>query len=181
MKITVGLAQISPKLADVRSNCETHMMFVDRAAREKVDLLVFPELSLTGYMLQDAMALAAHKAVPSDPLMNSMLEASQRLDLVVGFAEVDERGRYFTSGAYLSRGQIMHVHRKVYLPTYGMFDEGRFFDAGDSIRAFDTRFGRMARVDLRRLLASESAVSGVAGWRRCAAAHFGQPGTRIER
>ena len=62
MKITVGLAQISPKLADVRTNCETHMMFVDRAAREKVDLLVFPELSLTGYMLQDAMAHAAHKA-----------------------------------------------------------------------------------------------------------------------
>ena len=59
-------------------------------------------------------------------------------------AELDERGRYFTSGAYLSRGQIVHVHRKVYLPTYGMFDEGRFFDAGDSIRAFDTRFGRMA-------------------------------------
>lgn len=144
MKMTVGLAQISPKLADVRANCETHMSFVDRAAREKVDLLVFPELSLTGYMLQDAMAHTAHKAIPSDPLMHSMLEASQRLDLVVGFAEVDERGRYFTSGAYLSRGQIVHVHRKVYLPTYGMFDEGRFFDAGDHIRAFDTRFGRMA-------------------------------------
>ena len=102
MKLTVGLAQLSPKLADVRANCETHMMFVDRAAREKIDLLVFPELSLTGYMLQDAMTHTAHKALPSDPLMNSMLEASQRLDLVVGFAELDERGRHFTAGAYRS-------------------------------------------------------------------------------
>ncbi len=144
MKINIGLAQISPKLADVRFNCELHLSFVERAARQNVDLLVFPELSLTGYTLQDAMSEVAHQAAPSDPLMSSMLEASRRLDLVVGFAEVDERSRFFTAGAYLSQGKIVHVHRKVYLPTYGLFDEGRYFDLGDSVRAFDTRFGRMA-------------------------------------
>jgi predicted amidohydrolase len=144
MKINIGLAQISPKLADVRFNCELHLSFVEQAARQKVDLLVFPELSLTGYTLQDAMSEVAHQAAPSDPLMSSMLEASRRLDLVVGFAEVDERSRFFTAGAYLSQGKIVHVHRKVYLPTYGLFDEGRYFDLGDSVRAFDTRFGRMA-------------------------------------
>lgn len=144
MKINVGLAQISPKLADVRSNCELHLQFVERAVAQKVDLLVFPELSLTGYTLQDAVGDVAHAASPADPLMSTMLEASQRLDLVVGFAEIDERGRYFTAGAYLSKGKIVHVHRKVYLPTYGLFDEGRYFDMGDSVRAFDTRFGRMA-------------------------------------
>lgn len=144
MKINIGLAQISPKLADVRFNCELHLSFVERAARQKVDLLVFPELSLTGYTLQDAMSEVAHQAAPSDPLMSSMLEASRRLDLVVGFAEVDERSRFFTASAYLSQGKIVHVHRKVYLPTYGLFDEGRYFDLGDSVRAFDTRFGRMA-------------------------------------
>lgn len=143
MKITVGLAQISPKLADVRANCELHMSFVERAARQNVDLLVFPELSLTGYTLQDAVREIAHAASPHDPLINSMLDASHRLDLVVGFAEVDERGRFYTAGAYLSQGAIAHVHRKVYLPTYGMFDEGRYFDVGESVRAFDTRFGRM--------------------------------------
>jgi len=144
MKINVGLAQISPKLADVQSNCELHLAFVERAAQQKVDLLVFPELSLTGYTLQDAVGEVAHKASPSDPLINAMLEASQRLDMVVGFAEVDERGRFYTAGAYLSKGSLVHVHRKVYLPTYGLFDEGRYFDLGDSVRAFDTRFGRMA-------------------------------------
>ena len=105
MKITIGLAQISPKLADVRANCELHMLFIERAAQQQADLLIFPELSLSGYMLQDAMAQAAHKAAPSDPLIHSMLEASQRLDLVAGFAELDERGRYYTAGAYLSKGQ----------------------------------------------------------------------------
>jgi NAD+ synthase (glutamine-hydrolysing) len=143
MKINVGLAQISPKLADVRSNCELHLSFVERAAQQQVDLLVFPELSLTGYALQDAVSDVAHKASPADPLISSMLEASRRMDLVIGFAEIDDRERYFTAGAYLSQGQIVHVHRKVYLPTYGMFDEGRYFDLGDSVRAFDTRFGRM--------------------------------------
>lgn len=144
MKINVGLAQISPKLADVQSNCELHLAFVERAAQHKVDLLVFPELSLTGYTLQDAVGEVAHKASPSDPLINAMLEASQRMDMVVGFAEVDERGRFYTAGAYLSKGSLVHVHRKVYLPTYGLFDEGRYFDMGDRVRAFDTRFGRMA-------------------------------------
>lgn len=143
MKLNIGLAQISPKLADVRSNCEIHLGFVERAVQQNVDLLVFPELSLTGYALQDASRDVARKAVPSDPLISTMLEASQRLDLVVGFAEIDDRGRLFTAGAYLSQGAIVHVHRKVYLPTYGMFDEGRYFDLGDSVRAFDTRFGRM--------------------------------------
>jgi len=144
MKINLGLAQISPKLADVRANCELHLAFVERAAAQRIDLLVFPELSLTGYTVQDAMSEVAHRATPSDPLMSTMLEASRRLDLVVGFAEVDERSRYYTAGAYLSQGKIVHVHRKVYLPTYGLFDEGRYFDLGDSVRAFDTRFGRMA-------------------------------------
>lgn len=144
MKITVGLAQISPKLADVRSNCELHMQFIERAAQQKVDLLIFPELSMTGYAVQDAVGEVAHRAVPADPLINTLLEASQRMDLVVGFAEVDERARYYTSSAYFSRGQLVHVHRKVYLPTYALFDEGRYFDLGDSVRAFDTRFGRAA-------------------------------------
>ena len=143
MKINVGLAQISPKLAEVRSNCELHLSFVERAAQQQVDLLVFPELSLTGYTVQDAVRDVAHRASPSDPLMNAMLEASRRLDLVVGFAEIDDRERFFAASAYLSQGKIVHVHHKVYLPTYGLFDEGRYFDLGDSVRAFDTRFGRM--------------------------------------
>jgi len=55
----------------------------------------------------------------------------------------DPRSRFYMAAAYLSGGQVVHVHHKVYLPTYGLFDEGRFFAWGDAVRAFDTRFGRM--------------------------------------
>jgi len=61
---------------------------------------------------------------------------------VVGFVEEDRRHRFYIAAAYLSGGEVAHVHHKVYLPTYGLFDEGRFFAWGDSVRAFDTRFGR---------------------------------------
>jgi predicted amidohydrolase len=78
-----------------------------------------------------------------DPIFKDLLKASKDIDIIVGFVEEDRRSRFFNSAAYLAKGEIVHVHRKVYLPTYGMFDEGRYFAWGDSIRAFDTRFGRV--------------------------------------
>ena len=79
----------------------------------------------------------------SDPIFRHLLDASQEIDIMVGFVDEDRRSRFYISSAYLSRGEVVHVHHKVYLPTYGLFDEGRFFAWGDSIRAFDTRFGRV--------------------------------------
>jgi NAD+ synthase (glutamine-hydrolysing) len=140
MKLTMGLAQISPRLGDMKANLDKHLEFVERAAGQGVQLLVFPELSLTGYMLQYLVHEVA--CLPDDPLFVPLLDASHKLDLVFGFAERDVRGRLFTAGVYLAQGRIVHVHRKVYLPTYGMFDEGRDFDWGEEVRAFDTRFGR---------------------------------------
>jgi NAD+ synthase (glutamine-hydrolysing) len=108
-----------------------------------VDLLVFPELSLTGYALQDLVPTVAHHPVQDDLIFKPLLEASSTIDLVIGFVDEDTRHRFFISSAYLSQGKVVHVHHKLYLPTYGLFDEGRFFGWGDSISAFDTRFGRM--------------------------------------
>jgi predicted amidohydrolase len=141
--LRLGLAQFKSKLGDVRANLEHHLEFVDQAAEQGVQLLVFPELSLTGYVLQDLVPSVAHPPVASDPIFGPLLEASRRLDLVVGFVDEDSRHRFYISAAYLSQGQVLHVHHKVYLPTYGLFDEGRFFAWGDSIRAFDTRWGRV--------------------------------------
>ena len=143
MKLTIGLAQISPRLGDVQANLDKHLQFIERAEAQGVELLVFPELSLTGYMLQDLAHEVARTPAPDDPLLAPLMEASHKLDLVVGLAERDVRGRLFTAGLYLAQGQLIHIHRKVYLPTYGMFDEGRDFDLGEEVRAFDTRFGRV--------------------------------------
>jgi predicted amidohydrolase len=113
------------------------------ARASDADLLVFPELSLTGYVLQDLVPTIAHRPSPDSPIFQPLLKASLDIDLVVGFVDEDRRHRFYIASAYLSQGKILHVHRKVYLPTYGLFDEGRFFAWGDSIRAFDTRFGRV--------------------------------------
>ena len=143
MKINLALAQIATKLGDVQCNLEKHLDYIKRAKEQKADLIVFPELSLTGYVLQDLVATVAHKPIEEDPVFKPLLEASQNLDLVVGFVDEDSRHRFFIASAYLSGGRVLHVHHKVYLPTYGLFDEGRFFAWGDSIRAFDTRWGRV--------------------------------------
>ena len=141
--LRIGLAQIKTTLGDVCANLDKHLAFVDQAVEQGVQLLVFPELSLTGYAVQDLAPTLAHKPTADDPIFGPLLEASRKLDLVVGFVDEDERHRFFISAAYLSEGRTLHVHHKVYLPTYGLFDEGRFFAWGDSIRAFDTRWGRV--------------------------------------
>ncbi len=72
-----------------------------------------------------------------------LFKASKDIDIVVGFVDEDSRHRFYIASAYLSGGRLLHVHHKLYLPTYALFDEGRFFTRGDSLRAFDTRFGRV--------------------------------------
>jgi predicted amidohydrolase len=142
MKLTLGLVQLNTQLGNVEANLEKHLALVKDARAQGTDLLVFPELSLTGYVLQDLVPTVAHRAGQDDPIFRPLLEASRDLDLVVGFVNEDTRHRFHIAEAYLSRGEVVHVHNKVYLPTYGLFDEGRFFAWGDTVRAFDTRFGR---------------------------------------
>jgi predicted amidohydrolase len=141
--MNLALAQINTKLGDVNANLEKHIALAKEAAQSGADLLIFPELSLTGYVLQDIAADVARPASAADPVFKPLLDASRSLDLLVGFVEVDTRYRFYISAAYLSGGEIVHVHRKVHLPTYGIFDESRYFAAGDSFKAFDTRFGRV--------------------------------------
>lgn len=143
MMLKIGLAQISPLLGDVPSNLRVHLAAAAEAAAQGVDLLVFPELSLTGYDLREQAFSVAISPTPQDTTFAALLEISKQLDMVFGFVEKDERHRYYISAAYLSAGKVMHIHRKVYLPTYGMFDEGRYFARGDAFRSFNTGFGRV--------------------------------------
>jgi len=141
--MTVGLAQMYPKLGDVHANLEKHLDFIEQAAAQHVDLIVFPELSLTGYQVMDMVPELAARATPDDPVFARMLDASHRMDIMFGFVQEDSRNRFFIAAAYLSDGEVRHIHHKIYLPTYTMFDDGRYFDEGQHIRAFDTQFGRV--------------------------------------
>ena len=143
MKIKIALAQFNTKLGEVQANLATHLELIAEAKQQGADLIIFPELSLTGYVLQDLAVTTAIQPDQNDPVFNTLLDASRGIDLMVGFVHEDRRHRFYIASAYLAEGKIVHIHNKVYLPTYGMFDEGRFFAWGDSARAFNTRFGRM--------------------------------------
>jgi predicted amidohydrolase len=141
-RFRIGLAQINCRLGDVDGNLETHLSYIDQARQGGADLVIFPELSLTGYVLQDLTPTVAKSPSANDPAFAALLKASRDIDILFGFVEAEARHRFYIACAYLSKGEILHVHRKVYLPTYGLFDEGRFFAWGDQVKAFDTQFGR---------------------------------------
>ncbi len=143
MRVKVGLAQIYPKLGDVKCNLDKHLDYIRQADDLGVDLIVFPELSMTGYQVQDLVPEVAIKPTRDDDTFRAMLDASHDMDIMFGFVHEDKRQRFYTAAAYLSGGECLHIHHKIYLPTYAMFDEGRYFDQGENARAFDTRFGRM--------------------------------------
>jgi predicted amidohydrolase len=143
MHLNLGLAQIKTVLGDVQTNLAKHLDYIDRARKQGVNLICFPELSLTGYSLQDLTDEVAMQPRPDNPIFKPLYEASHDIDIAVGFVDEDERHRFFIGAAYLSQGKLLHVHRKCYLPTYTLFDEGRHFAWGGDIRAFDTAFGRI--------------------------------------
>jgi len=137
--VRVALAQIAPKLGNLEANLEFHLDAIRAARREKAGVVVFPELSLTGYVLRDQVPEVALGR--QAPLLKKLLRAASGLDVVFGFVEEAPGHRFHNAAAYVSKGKIVHVHRKAYLPTYGMFEEGREFAAGDVIRAFGTPHG----------------------------------------
>ncbi|MGE0160680.1 MAG: NAD(+) synthase [Gemmatimonadales bacterium] len=145
--LRVALAQIKPKKADVAGNVER----VRRILAEEsphADVVVFPEASLSGYFLEGGVADAAISVERLIDLVGP--PPAGAADLVVGFYERWRR-RLFNSAAYLEAtpaGWVArHVHRKLFLPTYGVFDEARFVEAGTEVRAFDSRFGRFGMLN----------------------------------
>ncbi len=130
----VALAQGAPRLGDVPANVDRHLELIAQAAERGADLVVFPELSLTGYFLKDLVADSAVRLEGKE--ISALARASRAVDCVVGCILEGDDHRLHNAAVYLSRGEVVHVHRKVYLPTYGLFDEGRYLAAGDRFRAF---------------------------------------------
>jgi len=147
----VALAQISPHLGDLEKNFELHIKYIKKAKKKNVDLLIFPELSLTGYTLKD---LVEEVALPleTNTFISQLKTASCDLSIVFGFVEEKERGLYYNSAAFLAEGKILHVHRKVFLPTFGMFEEGKFYAQGKNFHTFSTPFGNAGMMICRDFL-----------------------------
>jgi predicted amidohydrolase len=135
--LIVALAQCYPKLGDVAANVAMHLAVISDAAARGAGLVVFPELSITGYFLKDQVSDVA--LTLDSPEIGLLRTASRdgRVDIVAGLILESERHQFYNASVYISAGEVVHVHRKVYLPTYGLFDEQRYVSAGDRFRAFD--------------------------------------------
>jgi predicted amidohydrolase len=147
----VGLVQMTPHLGDVAKNLALHLHYIEKAKKKNVDLLIFPELSLTGYTLKDLVEEVA-LSPKKNPYFGQLRAASRKLSLVFGFVEEKERGLFYNSAAFLSGGKILHIHRKVFLPTHGMFEEGKFFASGKSFQTFSSPYGRAGMIICRDFL-----------------------------
>jgi len=137
--LRLALAQVAPRLGDVDANVEHHLELIYVARRDEAGMVVFPELGLTGYLLQDLASEVAMRL--DDPRLARLAAATTGLSAVVSFVEESADHRLFIAAALLEDGRLRHVHRKVHLPTYGMFDERRFFAEGDVLRAAPSRLG----------------------------------------
>jgi len=149
--LRLAIVQFRPRKGDYAGN----LAELERCLREAgslaepPDLVVLPETALTGYFLEGGVREQARTAeqVAADVAGAHRAAGAPPMDLVLGFYEVFENCHY-NSSLYLTLGGgaplIRHVHRKVFLPTYGVFDEERFVEAGAEVRAFDTAWGRAA-------------------------------------
>jgi len=138
--LRIALAQVAPRLGDLEVNLARHHELMGAAREGGAGLVVFPELGLTGYLLQDLAAEVAMRL--DDPRLAALAaDTAGGLSAVVSFVEESADHRLFIAAALLEDGELRHVHRKVHLPTYGLFDERRFFAAGDMVRAAPSRLG----------------------------------------
>jgi len=135
-KMRVTLVQSSPKLN--RSNLDDIIQTI-KEHKEDSDLIVFPELSLNGYMLQDKLYEDAWKL---DEL-KELKDLSNEVDIVVGGAIRDSKV-FRNSALYFSNGELLSQHNKVHLPNYGMFEEARYFSAGNVFDGFITDHGKIS-------------------------------------
>src|ERR687889_86831 len=117
----VALAQIDSVLGDTEANLRKAKEVVAEAKNRRADLVVFPELSLSGYALEeldDDVAIGAQ----SEPI-SSLAEVAGEMAVVVGFCEEGRGFHNYNSAVYLEGGVLKHLHRKLYLPNYRIYEE----------------------------------------------------------
>src|SRR5881628_742049 len=148
----LAIAQLRPTKGDYGANLQKIGGVLAQIAKldPPADLVVFPETATSGYFVEGGVRDVAVTAgtLFRDLTVEHEAAGAPPVDVAIGFYEVFQN-HFYNSCLYASLGGkdagVRHVHRKVFLPTYGVFDEERFVDRGREIRAFDTRWGRGGR------------------------------------
>jgi predicted amidohydrolase len=156
MDCRVAICQMRPRLGALDDNFAAHHAWLDRAAQQDAGLAIFPELSLSGYFLRDLTQDVGLRL--DDPRVKELVARSKDRSIVFGLVEHSDDHRYFNSAVFAEDGRILHVHRKVHLCDYGIFEEKRYFAAGDRIETVQSKRGRFG------LLVCEDAWHLPAAW-----------------
>jgi predicted amidohydrolase len=141
MHCQAAVAQIDSRVGDLAHNVRRHVEEAEKAIARGAQLILFPELSLTGYTLRDiAWEIAVDPATAE--ALRPIRELSRRISIAAGLVESGPGHGIYNTAVFFEDGEVRHLHRKVYLPTYGMFEEGRYFSPGTDVCAFNSKFGR---------------------------------------
>jgi predicted amidohydrolase len=141
-KTKIRVCQIDTVLTNFEENVMKHVELVKQAMDDKISLVVFPELSLTGYNVQDAAQDIAIRI--DDVRLKELKSLSKKISILCGAIELSEDFGVYNAAFFFENSAVRSVHRKIYLPTYGMFEELRYFSAGNKVEAFEsTRLGKI--------------------------------------
>jgi len=131
--LRLGLAQINTTVGDLEGNAAKVTQYVERARAQGVDLVSFPELTITGYPPEDL--LLRPKFVQDNlATLRRVAEGCRGITAVVGF--VDSNEDIYNAAAVIHDGRLVDVYHKQFLPNYGVFDENRYFQAGNRCPAY---------------------------------------------
>ncbi len=142
--------QFSPKLGNVKANMDFHVQQIKQAITDKIDLIIFPELSITGYQLKDLVSDVSLN--PDDSILNTLRELSTQINIVFGAPYEEVPGIIHNCAFYLANGKLVHLHRKVQLPNFGMFSEAKIFKAGSKFEVFKINGYKLGLLICREIL-----------------------------
>lgn len=140
--LNIAISQISPEVGDLSANLEKVRSFQLKAKKQGAELVIFPELTMSGYTLGDE--IGRYALSESHPIFQKLLEFSKSLPMIIGYVERSPRGRIYNAAALMDSGKIVHIHRKVYLPNYGLWEEQKRFAKGHRIDVVGYRGFRFA-------------------------------------
>jgi len=142
MNCTIAVAQTDSIVGDLRKNIRHHVAYIKKAIQHKANIIVFPELSFTGYSVRDLNWDVALRSEPN-PYFKELISLSRSITIIAGGVEEAENYGIYNSAFLFEDGKVHTAHRKVYPPTYGMFEEMRYFNQGKQVQAFHSKFGKL--------------------------------------